>query len=80
MTHLLVHLVKEIRILGPVFLQYMFPFERYFAVLKKYIHNRAHPEGSIAKGYVIEEVIVFCVVYVDELTQLGFQYHGTRGG
>ena len=29
MTHLLVHLVKEIGILGPVFLHKMFPFERY---------------------------------------------------
>ena len=57
MTHLLVHLVKEIGILGPVFLHNMFPFERYFAVLKKYIHNRARPEGSIAKGYVTEWVL-----------------------
>ena len=32
----------------------MFPFERYFAVLKKYIRNHARPEGSIAKGYVTE--------------------------
>ena len=45
----------------------MFPFERYFAVLKKYVRNRARPEGSIAKGYVTEEVIEFCVDYVDEL-------------
>ncbi|MBI0384922.1 DUF4218 domain-containing protein, partial [Streptomyces albiflaviniger] len=29
MTHLLVHLVKEITILGPVFLHNMFPFERF---------------------------------------------------
>ena len=36
MTHLLVHLVKEIGILGPVFLHNMIPFERYFAVLKEY--------------------------------------------
>ena len=28
MTHLLVHLVNEIGILGPVFLHNMFPFER----------------------------------------------------
>ena len=28
MTHLLVYLVKEIDILGPVFLHNMFPFER----------------------------------------------------
>jgi hypothetical protein len=29
MTHLLVHLVEEIFILGPVFLHNMFPFERF---------------------------------------------------
>jgi hypothetical protein len=48
MTHLLVHLVKEIFILGPVFLHNMFPLERFMDVLKKYVHNRARPEGSIA--------------------------------
>ena len=69
-THLLVHLVKEIGILGPIFL-HMFPFERYFAVPKKYVHNRARPDGSIAKGYVIEEVIEFCVDYVEELCPIG---------
>ena len=67
MMHLLVHLVKEIGILSPVFLHNMFPFERFFAFLKKYIHNHARPEGSIVKGYVTEEVIDFCVDYVDEL-------------
>ena len=50
MTHLLIHIVKEINILGPVFLHNMFPFERYMAVLKKYVHNRSRPEGCIAKG------------------------------
>ena len=37
MTHLLVHIVTEITILGPVFLHNMFPFERFMAVLKKYV-------------------------------------------
>ena len=46
MTHLLVYLVKEIDILGPVFLHNMFPFERFMGVLKKCVHNRAHPEAS----------------------------------
>ena len=49
----------------------MFPFERFFVVLKKYVRNRARPEGSIAKGYVTEEVIEFCVDYVDELCPIG---------
>src|SRR6185312_7121369 len=71
MTHLLVRLVKEIGILGPIFLYNMFPFERYFAVLKKYVRNRARLEGSIVKGYITEEVIEFCVDYVEELCPIG---------
>jgi hypothetical protein len=50
MMHLLVHLVEEISILSPIFLHNMFPFERFMGVLKKYVHNRARPEGSISKG------------------------------
>ena len=34
MMHLLVHLIKEISILGPMFLHNMFPFERLMGVLK----------------------------------------------
>ena len=71
MTHLLVHLVDEISILGPVFLHNMFPFERFMGVLKKYVRNRARPEGSIAKGYGNEEVIEFCVDYVPDLKPIG---------
>ena len=71
MTHLLVHLVKEISILGPMFLHNMFPFERFMGVLKKYVHNRARPEGSIAKGYGIEEVIEFCVDFIPDLDPIG---------
>ena len=71
MTHLLVHLVDEIAILGPVFLHNMFPFERFMGVLKKYVHNRARPEGSISKGYGTEEVIEFCVDFIPDLKPIG---------
>ena len=50
MTHLLVHIVKEINILGPVFLHNMFPFERYMAVLKKYVHNRSQTRRMYRQG------------------------------
>ena len=40
-THLLVHIVKERNTLGPIFVHNMFPFERYMAVLKKYVRNRS---------------------------------------
>ncbi|KAK1686541.1 hypothetical protein QYE76_047389 [Lolium multiflorum] len=71
MTHLLVHLVEEIAILGHVFLHNMFPFERFMGVLKKYVHNRARPEGSISKGYGTEEVIEFCVDFIPDLKSIG---------
>jgi hypothetical protein len=71
MTHLLVHLIKDISILGPVFLHNMFLIERFMGVLKKSIHNRARPEGSITKGYEIEEVIEFRVDFIPDLDPIG---------
>src|SRR3954470_23547359 len=59
MTHLVVQLVEEISILGPVFLHNMFPFERFMGLLKKYVRNRARLEGSISKVYGTEEVTEF---------------------
>ena len=49
----------------------MFPFERFMGVPKKYVHNRARPEGSIAKGYGTEEVIEFCVDFIPDLDLIG---------
>jgi len=78
MTHLLVHLIKEISILGPVFLHNMFPFERFMGVLKKYVHNHAWPEGSITKGYGIEGSLSFALILFLTRTRLVFLNHGMR--
>jgi hypothetical protein len=83
MMHLPVHLVEEITILGPIFLHNMFPFERFMGVLKKYIHNRARPEGSISKGYGTEGVIEFCVDFIPNLKPIGVpksRHDGRLGG
>ena len=40
-------------------------------VLKKYVRNRARPEGSIVKGYGNEEVIEFCIDYIPDLKPIG---------
>jgi hypothetical protein len=45
----------------------MFLFERFMGVLKKYVHQRARPQGSITKGYGTDEVIEFCVEFISEL-------------
>jgi len=78
MTHLLVHLVKEIIILGPMFLHTMFPFKRFMGVLKKYVHSRSQPEGSIAQGYGTEEVIECCVDFILDIDPIGVPGHDTR--
>jgi len=40
-VHLLVHLVDEIAIAGPVHCRWMYWFERYMVVLKGYVRNHA---------------------------------------
>ena len=40
MVHLIVHLVKEIRLCGPVYLRWMCPVGRYMKVLKRYMKNQ----------------------------------------
>jgi hypothetical protein len=46
----MIHLVDQIFILGPLYLRSMFPYEWFLAVLKAYVRNCAHPEGSIMDG------------------------------
>ena len=64
MIHLVVHLVRELRLCGPVFYRWMYPFERFNKVLKSYVRNRFHPEGCIAESYLGEESVEFCFEFV----------------
>ncbi|XP_019163443.1 PREDICTED: uncharacterized protein LOC109159786 [Ipomoea nil] len=65
------HLVWEIKMCGPVFLRYMYPFERYMGILKGYVRNRYRPEGSIIEAYGAEEVIDFCTDYLANVQSIG---------
>ncbi|XP_071687302.1 uncharacterized protein [Rutidosis leptorrhynchoides] len=71
MVHLVSHIVGEIKACGPVFLRYMYPFERYMGILKGYVRNLNRPEGSIVEGYASEEVIEFCTNYMDGFKSVG---------
>jgi hypothetical protein len=64
--HLMILLENQILTLGPLNLHSMFPYERFLAVLKAYVRNRAHPEGSIMEGYTTEEVVECCVDYTND--------------
>ena len=41
-----------------------FYLTRYLSNLKGFVRNRAHPEGSIAEGYVINEMLTFLSMYL----------------
>ena len=63
--HLLIHLVDQIRALGPIYLHQMFPFERLMKVFRRYVRNRFRPEGGMVEGWSMEEAIEFCTYYLD---------------
>ncbi|XP_063941378.1 uncharacterized protein LOC135149567 [Daucus carota subsp. sativus] len=67
MFHLSVHLVREVELCGPIFLRWMYPFERYMKTFKGYIRNQARAEGCIAEAYVAEEAVE-CLVNHEEAT------------
>jgi hypothetical protein len=69
-THLVVHIVKGIGILRPIFLHNMFLFERYMTVLKNYVCECFSPNEYIGRDYGIEDVIEFCVKLVSTILYL----------
>ncbi|XP_052116462.1 uncharacterized protein LOC107484265 [Arachis duranensis] len=67
MIHLVVHLVEEVKLGGPVHYRWMYPIEKYLGQLKSYVRNKAQPEGSIAEGYLMQEILTFCSRYLDNI-------------
>ena len=70
MIHLVVHLVREIRLCRPVFLWWMYPVERCMKVLKSYAKNQYQPKASIVERYVAEETIEFCYENIENPTHV----------
>jgi hypothetical protein len=64
-VHFTTHLIKEIKLLGPVFLHQMYVYKRFNGILKSFVRNRAYPDDSMVQGYCIEEVIEWTLNYVD---------------
>ena len=88
MIHLVVDLVREMRLCRPVYLRWMYPVKRYMKVLKSYTKNQYRPETSIVERYVAEEAIEFCSKYIENVAPVGLletrhestrQGRGTRG-
>jgi hypothetical protein len=70
-VHFTAHLIKEIKLLGPVFLHQMYAYERFNGVLKSFVRNRACPEGSMVQGYCTEKAVEWALNYVDSTNLIG---------
>ncbi len=70
MTHLVLHVVEELAICGPVHSRWMYLVERTLGTLKKYVRNQARPEASMASRYVLDETLGFVTEYMQMFTQV----------
>lgn len=50
----------------------LFFLTRYLGTLKSYLRNRSKPEGSIAQGYLAEECLTFCSLYLSDYVDSKF--------
>ncbi|XP_031248828.1 uncharacterized protein LOC116106594 [Pistacia vera] len=64
MVHLAVHIPLEAKLGDPVGYRWTYPVERFLGKLKKYVRNKARPEGSIVEGYMVNEALTFCSMYL----------------
>jgi hypothetical protein len=64
MVHLAIHLPREAELGGPVQNRWMYPMERTLGKHKRRVRNKARPEASIAKAYVVDECLTFCSMYL----------------
>jgi hypothetical protein len=51
-VHFTTYLIKDTKLLGPVFLHQMFAYERFNSILKSFIRNRVYPEGNMVQDIV----------------------------
>ncbi|XP_042972802.1 uncharacterized protein LOC122304609 [Carya illinoinensis] len=67
MVYLAYHLPHEALLAGPVQYRWMYPFERYLGKFKRYVKNKARPEGSIAEACIHVECLNFCSMYLHDV-------------
>jgi hypothetical protein len=70
MPQFIIHIVHEMKYLGPVFIHQIYPFESFMIVLRKFVHNQSCLKDFMGQGWIKEEVIVFVVDYMD-LEEIG---------
>jgi hypothetical protein len=71
MEHYMIYLADQIFMLGPSYMHYMYLYERHMVAMKGYVHNRAHPQGSMIEGYTTEEVVECYTDYIKDGKPIG---------
>nr|KAJ0206645.1 hypothetical protein LSAT_V11C500290410 [Lactuca sativa] len=71
MVHLTVHLIREVKLCGPVCFRWMYPFERCMKVIKGHVRNKNKPEGCIAEENIAEETIEFLSEFQKNMNTVG---------
>jgi hypothetical protein len=71
MKHYMIYLANQIFVLGPSYMYYMYPYECHMVVMKGYVHNCAHPKGSMIDGYTTEDVIECYIDYIKDGKPIG---------
>lgn len=66
---MVIHLIDELAIYGLEACRWMYPIKQCLCVLKKYVKNHSLPEGCMAEGYIMEEVLGLYTKYLQ-----GFPY------
>jgi hypothetical protein len=78
MQHLLIHLLYEAKVGGPVQYRWMYHIERSLRYLKPMVGNRARVEGCIVEAFTLKLVAYFTSVYFAEehnVNALTLQYN-----
>ncbi|KAH0996444.1 hypothetical protein GBA52_020308 [Prunus armeniaca] len=66
-VHSIMHLADEAAIVGPTPYRWMYPIERHLQTLKKYLWNKSYPEGSMEQGYLVDEGLAMCTMYLSNV-------------
>jgi hypothetical protein len=68
-VQLLIHLVQEVGLAGPLKNRYMFFIERFLKTLKGFVKQRVHPKGNTMERYLVQEVMNKCHDLIRSLNQ-----------
>jgi hypothetical protein len=64
-------------------MHYMYPYERHMVVMKGYVRNHAHLEGSMIEDNTTEEVVKCYADYIKDRKPIGVpvsRHHGRLSG